>query len=71
MLAEVNEKTASPAPAHDGITAVAFDTVVGEIDKDRRVRFAPRQPDPPPRVDGHLLALTSVERRRAPHPRTR
>lgn len=47
---------------HDSATVVAFDTVVAEVAKDGALRFAPRQPGPPPRVDGHLLALTSLER---------
>jgi quercetin dioxygenase-like cupin family protein len=47
---------------HDSATVVAFDTVVAEVAKDGGVRFAPRRPGPPPRVDGHLLALTSLER---------
>jgi quercetin dioxygenase-like cupin family protein len=61
ILAEVNERTAAPAPAHDSATAVAFDTVVAEVARDGTVSFAPRLPGPPPRVDGHLLALTSLE----------
>jgi quercetin dioxygenase-like cupin family protein len=47
---------------HDSAKAVAFDSVVGEVDRDGCVRFALRLPGPPPRVDGHLLALTSLER---------
>jgi quercetin dioxygenase-like cupin family protein len=40
---------------------VAFDTVVAEVATDGALRFAPRQPGPPPHVDGHLLAVTSLE----------
>jgi quercetin dioxygenase-like cupin family protein len=58
----VNERTAAPVPAHNSAKAVAFDTVVAEVAKDGALRFAPRLPGPPPRVDGHLLALTSLER---------
>jgi mannose-6-phosphate isomerase-like protein (cupin superfamily) len=47
---------------HESARAAAFDTVVAEGAKDGALRFAPRQPGPPPRVDGHLLALTSLER---------
>jgi hypothetical protein len=58
----VNERTAAPVREHDSAAVVAFDTVVAEVAKDGALRFAPRQPGPPPRVDGHLLALTSLER---------
>jgi quercetin dioxygenase-like cupin family protein len=58
----VNERTAAPVPAHDSVTAVAFDTVVAEVASEGALRFAPRLPGPPPRVDGHLLALTSLKR---------
>jgi quercetin dioxygenase-like cupin family protein len=60
-LAEVNERAAAPVPEYDSVTAVAFDTVVAEVGRDGGVRFAPRLPGPPPRVDGHVLALTSLE----------
>jgi len=60
-LAEVNERTTAPVPAHDSATAVAFDTVVAEVARHGGVRLAPRLPGPPPRVDGHLLAVTSLE----------
>jgi len=58
----VNERTVAPVSEHDSAKAVAFDTVVAEVAKDGGVRFAPCRPSPPPRVDGHLLALTSLER---------
>jgi len=58
----VNERTVAPASEHDSAKAVAFDSVVGEVAKDGGLRFAPCRPGPPPRVDGHLLALTSFER---------
>lgn len=32
-----------------------------EVARDGALRFAPRLPGPPPRVDGHLPALTSPE----------
>jgi quercetin dioxygenase-like cupin family protein len=51
---------------HDSTKAVAFDTVVTDVAKDGTLRFAPCRPGPPPRADGHLLALTSLERS-APH----
>ena len=38
-----------------------FDRVVVEVARDGALRFAPRLPGPPPRVDGYLLALTSLE----------
>ncbi len=41
--------------------AVAFDSVVAEVTRHGCVRFAPRLPGPPPRVDGYLLALTDLE----------
>jgi len=47
---------------HDSAKAVTLDTVVAEVAKDGGVLFAPCRPGPPPRVDGHLLALTSLER---------
>jgi len=63
MLAEVNERTAAPVMARgSAAAAVAFDSVVAEVDRNSCVRFALRLPGPPPRVDGHLLALTSLER---------
>lgn len=40
---------------------VAFADVVAEVDRGGSVRFAPRAPGPPPRVDGHLLALESLD----------
>lgn len=47
--------------AHQNVAAVAFDSVVAEVARDGGVRFAPRHPGTPPRVDGYLLAVTSLE----------
>jgi quercetin dioxygenase-like cupin family protein len=58
----VTERTVAPVPEHEGATTVAFDRVVAEVTRDGALRFAARLPGPPPRVDGHLLALTSLER---------
>lgn len=57
----VNERTVL-VPDDDCVTAVAFDSVVAEVSRHGGVRFAPRTPGPPPRVDGYLLAVTSLER---------
>ncbi|MHB8290236.1 MAG: cupin domain-containing protein [Acidimicrobiales bacterium] len=57
----MNERTAAPVPEHDSAAAVAFDSVVAEVARDGALRFSPRLPGPPPRVDGHLLAVTSLE----------
>lgn len=68
-LARVDQRGADPFPEHVGVAA-AFDRVVAEVATDSAVLFAPRLPGSPPRVDGYLLALTSLERP-PPHGRER
>ncbi|MHB8318956.1 MAG: cupin domain-containing protein [Acidimicrobiales bacterium] len=58
----MNEGTAAPVREHQSVTAVAFDSVVVEVARDGGVRFAPHLPGPPPRVEGYVLGLTSLER---------
>ena len=43
------------------MSVVPFDAVVAEVARDGGVRFAPRLSGPPPRVDGHLLAMSYLE----------
>jgi quercetin dioxygenase-like cupin family protein len=57
----MNKRSAAPSTANQDVTVVAFDTVVAEVARDGALRFAPLQPGSPPRVDGHLLALTNLQ----------
>lgn len=41
---------------------MGFDAVVVRVARDGGVSFAPRPSGPPPRVDGYLLASSSLER---------
>jgi quercetin dioxygenase-like cupin family protein len=60
-LGEVSEPPEAPMPGAERTSVVAFADVVVEVDRGGGVRFAPQAPGPPPRVDGHLLALACLE----------
>ena len=60
-LVQVNDRNAEYANPYQRVSAVDFDRVVVEVARDGALRFAPRPPGPPPRAEGYLLALTSLE----------
>ncbi|MHB1785182.1 MAG: cupin domain-containing protein [Acidimicrobiales bacterium] len=60
-VGEVSEAPQASVPDAERTSVVAFEDVVVEVDRGGGIRFVPRTPGPPPRVDGHLLALEHLE----------